>query len=68
MFDKMFIFYYKSESISPISSFDKAALKDANWHHSMPHEYNALKNETWWLIPRPAGADVVIGKWIFRHK
>jgi hypothetical protein len=35
----------------------------------MLDEYNALmKNNTWCLVPRPAGANVISGKWIFRHK
>uniref|UniRef100_A0A8R7TXD8 Reverse transcriptase Ty1/copia-type domain-containing protein n=1 Tax=Triticum urartu TaxID=4572 RepID=A0A8R7TXD8_TRIUA len=35
----------------------------------MLDEYNALlKNDTWSLVSRPAGANVVSGKWIFWHK
>jgi hypothetical protein len=35
----------------------------------MLDEFNALlRNDTWSLIPCPAGANVVTGKWIFRHK
>jgi hypothetical protein len=32
-------------------------------------EYKALlSNSTWDLVPRPPGANVVTGKWIFKHK
>ena len=35
----------------------------------MADEYKALvANGTWCLIPRPPGANVVMGKWIFKHK
>jgi hypothetical protein len=32
-------------------------------------EYEALlSNNTWDLVPRPPGANVITGKWIFKHK
>jgi hypothetical protein len=35
----------------------------------MLDEYNALmQNNTWCLVPRPAGVNLVSGKWVFRHK
>lgn len=35
----------------------------------MHEEYNALmSNNTWCLVPKPAGANIITGKWIFRHK
>jgi hypothetical protein len=35
----------------------------------MADEYKALfDNGTWRLVPRPPGANVVMGKWIFKHK
>jgi hypothetical protein len=55
--------------ISPIPSSYRQALKDPNWHAAMLDEFNALlRNDTWSLVPCPAGANVVTGKWIFRHK
>jgi hypothetical protein len=58
-----------STTISPLPATYKSALKDPNWHNAMLDEYNALiRNDTWFLVPRPAGVNVVTGKWIFRHK
>jgi hypothetical protein len=35
----------------------------------MEEEYEALLyNSTWDLVPRPPGANVITGKWIFKHK
>jgi hypothetical protein len=35
----------------------------------MSVEYNALlANDTWRLVSRPPGANIVIGKWLFKHK
>jgi histone deacetylase 1/2 len=55
--------------ISPLPTSYRQALRDPNWHTAMLDEFNALLlNETWSLVPCPAGANVVTGKWIFRHK
>jgi histone deacetylase 1/2 len=35
----------------------------------MQEEYAALqRNRTWTLVPRPPRANVISGKWVFRHK
>ena len=35
----------------------------------MQKEFDALQgNLTWTLIPRPAGAKIISGKWVFKHK
>jgi hypothetical protein len=35
----------------------------------MEEEYATLmSNDTWDLVPRPRGTNVVIDKWIFKHK
>jgi hypothetical protein len=58
-----------SVPISPIPSTYHQALKDPNWFNAMSGEYNALMAQnTWSLVPKPAGANVVIRKWIFHHK
>lgn len=56
-------------SVSPIPTNYRSALADPNWRAAMAEEFKALvDNNTWHLVPRPAGANVVTGKWIFKHK
>jgi hypothetical protein len=56
-----------TSSVIPTSV--RAALVDPNWHAAMEEEYGALmSNETWELVPRPRGSNVVTDKWIFTHK
>ena len=58
-----------SPSPSPLPANYRSALADANWRAAMMAEYQALvDNDTWCLVPCPPGANVVTGKWIFRHK
>jgi hypothetical protein len=58
-----------SSAISPIASSYRVALKDPRWHDAMLDEFNALfRNDTWSLVPCPAGANVVSGICIYRHK
>jgi hypothetical protein len=55
--------------ISPIPKSVRAALRDPLWLTAMQDEYRALmSNRTWELVPRPPGANIVSGKWLFRHK
>jgi len=35
----------------------------------MQQEFDALqRNRTWTLVPRPPGAQIISGKWVFKHK
>ena len=55
--------------VSPIPSFVRDALSDPQWRHAMEEEYAALlANQTWDLVPRPPGSNVITGKWIWTHK
>jgi hypothetical protein len=55
-------------TLSPIPTSVRSALADPHWRRAM-EEYEALlSNSTWGLVPRPPGANVVINKWIFKHK
>ena len=58
--------------VAPLSAIPKtyrSALADPNWRAAMVEEHDALmKNHTWDLVPRPPRANIVTGKWIFKHK
>lgn len=50
--------------LSPVPKSFRSALTDPNWRGAMTEEYSALlANNTWDLVPRPFGANVVTGKW-----
>jgi hypothetical protein len=49
---------------SPIPTSVREALADPNWRRAMEEEYRALlANQTWDLVPRPSGCNVVTDKW-----
>ncbi|WVZ58836.1 hypothetical protein U9M48_009062 [Paspalum notatum var. saurae] len=55
--------------ISPVPSSVRDALADPHWRRAMEEEYAALLvNQTWDLVPRSPGCNVVTGKWIWTHK
>jgi hypothetical protein len=55
--------------LSPVPKSYRGALADQNWRAAMSEEFSALqKNNTWDLVPRPSGANIVTGKWVYRHK
>jgi histone deacetylase 1/2 len=55
--------------LSPIPTSIREALADPNWRHATEEEYRALlANQTWDLVPRPSGCNVVTGKWIWTIK
>jgi len=59
----------QATSLSPIPKTYRGALADPNWRAAMIEEFTALQqNHTWDLVPRPTGATVVTGKWVYRHK
>jgi hypothetical protein len=50
-------------SVSLVPSSICEALLDPHWCHAMEEEYAALlANQTWDLVPRPPGSNVVTGK------
>ena len=52
-----------TSTISPIPGNYRSALADPQWRAAMADEYQALiDNDTWRLVPRPPGANVVTGK------
>lgn len=58
-----------SPDISPLPRSVRSAVKDPNWLAAMQEEFSALVgNQTWELVPRPPRANLITGKWVFRHK
>jgi hypothetical protein len=58
-----------AEALSPLPRSVRDALADPNWRRAMEEEHTALlENHTWDLVPRPAHANIVTGKWIFKYK
>jgi len=56
-------------SLSLVPTSVHTALSDPAWRLAMQAEFDALQaNDTWTLVPRPPGVNLVTGKWIFRHK
>jgi hypothetical protein len=54
---------------SPVPKTYRGGLADPSWRAAMEEEHVALlQNHTWDLVRRPPHANVVMGKWIFRHK
>lgn len=46
-----------------------AAVWDPHWLATMRDKYDALvRNRTWEHMSRPAGANLITRKWIFKHK
>ena len=60
---------FTAAPLSLIPKSFRSALADPNWRAAMEEEHAALlRNHTWDLVPRPPRANVVTGKWIFKHK
>nr|CAB3501456.1 unnamed protein product [Digitaria exilis] len=59
---------YHAAPLSPVPKTFRSALADPNWRAAMEEHDALLKNHTWDLVPRPPRANIVSGKWIFKHK
>jgi hypothetical protein len=58
----------EDSQVSPVSSSVRTALLDPHWRGAMEEYVALVSNQTWDLMPRPPGANVVTGKWIWTHK
>lgn len=55
--------------LSSVPTSVHTTLFDLAWRLAMQAEFDALHaNNTWTLVPRLSGVNVVIGKWVFHHK
>ena len=53
--------------VTPVSHRD--ALREPAWHAAMSDEFAALRHtNTWVLVPRPPGVNIVGSKWVFKTK
>jgi hypothetical protein len=60
---------YHCFDLSPIQKSVRVTLADPHWWVTMEEEYSTLmSNNTWDMVLRPRGANVVTGKWIFKQK
>jgi hypothetical protein len=60
-------FHVSTESAKP--SHYSEASQDARWRDAMDAEFSALqKNETWTLVPRQDGQNVIGSKWVYKIK
>jgi hypothetical protein len=56
-------------SVAAVPTTFRQAMQDPCWRAPMADEHQALiDNNTWSLVPQPPRANVVTGKWIYRHK
>jgi hypothetical protein len=54
--------------VSPVPSSVRTALLDPHWCRAMEEYAVLVANQTWDLVPRPPGTNIVTGKWIWTHK
>jgi hypothetical protein len=67
--DRLNLLATTSPVISPVPTDYRSALANPHWRAAMQDEFKALiDNVTWTLVPRPAGANIVSSKWVFKHK
>jgi hypothetical protein len=53
----------QASSLSPLPKTYRGTLADPNWRDAMTEEFTALlANNTWVLVPRPSGANIVTRK------
>lgn len=58
-----------ADMISSVPHLARAALRDPHWTAAMQVELDALHaNQTWTLVPRPRGANLITIKWVFCQK
>jgi hypothetical protein len=61
--DRLTLSATSASTLSLVPSSVRAALVNLNWRHAMEEEFAALiTTNTWDLVPRPVGSNVITGK------
>jgi hypothetical protein len=67
--DRLTLLATLAPTLLPVPSSVCTALMDPNWYRSMEVKFAVLiANNTWDLVPRPVGSNIITGKWIFKQK
>jgi hypothetical protein len=67
--DRLTLSATSSSNLSLVPSSIRVALVDLNWHRAMEEEFVTLiANNTWDLVPRLVGSNVVTDKYVLKHK
>jgi histone deacetylase 1/2 len=60
---------YRRHALLAVPASHRTALAKPAWRSAMEDEFDALqRNQTWVLVPRPPGTNIVGSKWIFKTK
>jgi histone deacetylase 1/2 len=60
---------YRRRAFLAAPTSHRIALSEPAWRTAMEEEFDALqRNQTWRLVPRPPGTNIVGSKWIFKTK
>ena len=60
---------YRRGAFLAVPASHRTALSEPAWRSAMEDEFDALqRNQTWTLVPRPPGTNIVGSKWIFKTK
>jgi hypothetical protein len=60
---------YRRHAFLAVPASHRNALSEPAWRTAMEDEFDALqRNQTWRLVPKPPGINIVGSKWIFKTK
>jgi hypothetical protein len=60
---------YRRHAFLAVPASHRTALSKLAWRTAMEDEFAALqRNQTWQLVPKPHGINIVGSKWIFKTK
>jgi hypothetical protein len=60
---------YRQHAFLVVLGSHRTALSELDWRSAMLDEFDSLqRNQTWRLVPKPPGVNIVGSKWIFKTK